>query len=116
MFNMSKKRFQTIFITFLSLGFIGLQSLSTFAQVQLIQPEIEEKVNELLQQMTLEEKIGQLNLHNGSWDVTGPVPEGEYQQARYNLLKNGGVGARPPIIFDELLSSEKITQALDKLN
>jgi len=70
MFNMSKKRFQTIFITFLSLGFIGLQSLSTFAQVQLIQPEIEEKVNELLQQMTLEEKIGQLNLHNGSWDVT----------------------------------------------
>ena len=109
MFNMSKKRFQTIFITFLSLGFIGLQSLSTFAQVQLIQPEIEEKVNELLQQMTLEEKIGQLNLHNGSWDVTGPVPEGEYQQARYNLLKNGGVGAMLNVIGAEAtMAAQKI--------
>ena len=108
-FNMSKKRFQTIFIIFLSLGFIGLQSLSTFAQVQLIQPEIEEKVNELLQQMTLEEKIGQLNLHNGSWDITGPVPEGGYQQARYNLLKSGGVGAMLNVIgVDATMAAQKI--------
>ena len=59
--------------------------------------------------MTLEEKIGQLNLHNGSWDVTGRVPEGEYQQARYNLLKNGGVRAMLNVIGAEAtMAAQKI--------
>ena len=86
---MFKKRFYFTFCFFLSLiSLISFQD-KAFAQTQLIDASIEQQISELMGQMTLEEKIGQLNLHNGSWDVTGPVPEGEYQQARYQLLKNG---------------------------
>ena len=67
---------------------------SLYAQNPLIKAEIEHKVDSVLALMTLEEKVGQLNQHNGSWDFTGPVPEGnEYAQKRADLLKNGGVGS-----------------------
>ena len=47
------------------------------------------KVDSLLNIMTLDEKIGQMNQYNGFWDATGPMPEGDYQKKRYNELKNG---------------------------
>lgn len=76
-----------ITLTILSMGTLN-------AQDQLIIPEVEEKIDSLLALMTLEEKAGQLNQHNGSWDFTGPVPENnEYAEARARLLKNGGVGS-----------------------
>jgi beta-glucosidase len=50
-------------------------------------------INDLLSQMTLDEKIGQMNQYNGFWDATGPMPEGEYQKSRYRDLKNGLVGS-----------------------
>ncbi len=50
-------------------------------------------INDLLSQMTLNEKIGQMNQYNGFWDATGPMPEGEYQKSRYRDLKNGLVGS-----------------------
>ena len=50
-------------------------------------------INDLLSQMTLDEKIGQMNQYNGFWDATGPMPEGEYQKTRYTHLKNGLVGS-----------------------
>ena len=75
-------------------GLIVLLTGSSSAQNPLINPHIEQKVDSVLALMTLEEKVGQLNQHNGSWDFTGPVPEGnEYAQTRANLLKNGGVGS-----------------------
>jgi len=78
----------------LSITLIALFSISIFAQDQLIKPEIEQKVDSVLALMTLDEKIGQLNQHNGSWDFTGPIPEGnEYVEARSTLLQNGGVGS-----------------------
>ncbi len=95
---MLKKRFYLTICFLLVISGYVTTSNSIFAQVQLIDSAIEQRVNELMSQMTLEEKIGQLNLHNGSWDVTGPVPEGEYQQARYQLLKSGGVGAMLNVI------------------
>lgn len=95
---MLKKRFYFTFCFFLSLISVISFHHKAFAQTQLIDTSIEQQISELMGQMTLEEKIGQLNLHNGSWDVTGPVPEGEYQQARYQLLKNGGVGAMLNVI------------------
>ncbi|MFL2643669.1 MAG: beta-glucosidase BglX [Flavobacteriales bacterium] len=55
--------------------------------------EKETFINDLLSQMTLDEKIGQMNQYNGFWDATGPMPEGEYQKARYRDLKNGLVGS-----------------------
>ncbi len=76
------------------LGIIIIGSGSIFAQSPLIDPIIESKVDSVLELMTLDEKIGQLNQHNGSWDLTGPIPEdNDYVAQRAQLLKNGGVGS-----------------------
>lgn len=76
------------------LGIIIIGSGNIFAQSPLIDPIIESKVDSVLELMTLDEKIGQLNQHNGSWDLTGPIPEdNDYVAQRAQLLKNGGVGS-----------------------
>lgn len=54
---------------------------------------IKEKVNKLLSQMTLEEKIGQMNQYNGFWDVTGPSPKDGDAAKKYEHLKKGWVGS-----------------------
>lgn len=94
----------------LSVAVIFGLSQITAAQVNLIDPEIEQKVNDLLSQMTLEEKVGQLNQHNGSWDVTGPIPENnEYVAERARLLKGGGVGSLLNVVGAEAtLAAQKL--------
>ncbi|MFN1834209.1 beta-glucosidase BglX [Balneola sp. MJW-20] len=93
--------FYNILKTLLSVTFLFVLSLqSSQAQTQLIYPEIEEKVDSLLKIMTLEEKVGQLNLHTGTWDITGPKPEGNAAE-RYKLLSNGGVGAMLNVVGAE---------------
>ncbi len=54
---------------------------------------IEEKVEALLNKMTLEEKIGQMNQYNGFWDVTGPAPKNGDAAKKYEHIKKGLVGA-----------------------
>jgi beta-glucosidase len=54
---------------------------------------IEKRVDLLLKQMTLEEKIGQLNQYNGFWEVTGPAPKGGDSEKKYAHLKKGWVGS-----------------------
>ena len=83
--------------------FIGLAiSVRAINAQQLIKPEIENKVDSVLALMTLEEKVGQLNQHNGSWDVTGPIPENnEYVAERARLLKSGGVGSMLNVVGAE---------------
>lgn len=52
-----------------------------------------DKVESLLKKMTLEEKVGQMNLYNGFYDLTGPAPsEGDAAQ-KYDNIKSGLVGA-----------------------
>jgi beta-glucosidase len=51
------------------------------------------KVDSVLQLMTLEEKIGQMNQYNGFWDVTGPSPKEGQAALKYANLKKGLVGA-----------------------
>lgn len=51
------------------------------------------KVDSLLQIMTLEEKIGQLNQYNGFWEITGPAPKDGQAAKKYNDLKKGLVGS-----------------------
>lgn len=101
-----------LFPVMLCLSFAVIFGLSqiTAAQVNLIDPEIEQKVNDLLSQMTLEEKVGQLNQHNGSWDVTGPIPENnEYVAERARLLKGGGVGSLLNVVGAEAtLAAQKL--------
>ncbi len=51
----------------------------------------EHKVDSVLGLMTLEEKIGQMVLYNGSWDVTGPAT-GTDDRKKLEKLKRGYVG------------------------
>ena len=44
-----------------------------FISCQTSSSEIDIKVKNLLSQMTLEEKIGQMNQYNGFYNATGPV-------------------------------------------
>ena len=52
-----------------------------------IDTEKEKFIDNLISQMTLVEKAGQMNQYNGFWDATGPMPVGDYQKKRYNELK-----------------------------
>jgi beta-glucosidase len=54
---------------------------------------VEKRVDLLLKQMTLEEKVGQLNQYNGFWEVTGPAPKGGDSEKKYAHLKKGWVGS-----------------------
>jgi beta-glucosidase len=51
------------------------------------------KVDSLLNLMTLEEKVGQMNQYNGFWEVTGPAPEGGSAELKYEHLRSGLVGS-----------------------
>jgi len=54
---------------------------------------IDQKVDSLLNIMTLEEKVGQMNQYNGFWNITGPVPKEGNAKLKYEHLKNGMVGS-----------------------
>ncbi|MGE6354939.1 beta-glucosidase BglX [Flavobacterium sp. NPDC079362] len=54
---------------------------------------IEERISLLIKEMTLEEKVGQMNQYNGFWDVTGPAPKGGSAELKYEHLRKGWVGS-----------------------
>ncbi|MEM6718065.1 MAG: beta-glucosidase BglX [Bacteroidota bacterium] len=54
---------------------------------------IEERINLLMKEMTLEEKVGQMNQYNGSWDFTGPLPTSGSEEEKYEHIKKGWVGS-----------------------
>ncbi len=54
---------------------------------------IDRKVDSILDLMTLEEKIGQMNQLNGFWDLTGPAPTEGDAAKKYDDLKSGRVGS-----------------------
>ncbi len=56
-------------------------------------PNPTNRIEKLLQEMTLEEKIGQMTQYNGFWDATGPVPNGGDAKWKYDHLRSGKVGA-----------------------
>ncbi len=51
------------------------------------------RVDSLINLMTLDEKIGQLNQYNGFWDITGPVPKEGQAAKKYEDLRKGLVGS-----------------------
>lgn len=55
--------------------------------------DIDTKVDSVLQLMTLDEKIGQLNQYNGFWEITGPIPKDGQAAKKYLDIKNGRVGS-----------------------
>ncbi len=59
-----------------------------------VDPRIEVEVDELIGQMTLAEKIGQLNLYSAKYDGTDRLwPDDEVGRARYQRLMSDGVGS-----------------------
>lgn len=54
---------------------------------------IEKRIDSIMNLMTLDEKIGQLNQYNGFWDITGPVPKEGQAAKKYDDLKKGLVGS-----------------------
>lgn len=78
----------------------GIFSLLTFGTMEAQQKSyldktktIEQRIDLLMQQMTLEEKVGQMNQYNGFWDVTGPAPKGGSAELKYEHLRKGWVGS-----------------------
>jgi len=55
--------------------------------------DVEARIDALLGQMTLEEKVGQMNQYSSFHDLTGPAPEEERARARLDDLKAGRVGS-----------------------
>lgn len=55
--------------------------------------DIDVRIDFLLKQMTLQEKIGQLNQYSDFWDFTGPVPQDGDAAKKYAAIKTGQVGA-----------------------
>jgi beta-glucosidase len=84
------KAMKTNFRVWLVIGLLAITGPSAFAQKKLAKEEQQmmQFITALLKKMTLEEKIGQLNLVSSSMDVTGPFVKSNYKE---DLLK-GKVG------------------------
>lgn len=52
-----------------------------------------EKIEDLIRQMTLEEKAGQMDQISSFWEMTGPAPLGGSELVQYEQLKQGLVGS-----------------------
>ncbi|MBO3115166.1 beta-glucosidase BglX [Winogradskyella sp. DF17] len=54
---------------------------------------ISHKVDSLMSLMTLEEKVGQMNMYSDFWEATGPLPTEATSKYKFDHLKKGMVGA-----------------------
>ncbi len=72
---------------------MSILSASKVRAQQKLNPEIEKKIDALMDKMTIEEKVGQMNQYNGFWDVTGPAPVGGTAEQKYENIKKGLVGS-----------------------
>ena len=62
---------------------------------------IGQRVDSVLALMNLTEKVGQLNLYNGTWEFTGPVPEDDNNQLKAENIKQGKVGGMLNVLSAE---------------
>lgn len=59
----------------------------------LVNPATEKKIDALLAQMTIEEKVGQLNQYSNPLDLSGPPPSAGAQKTAYDQIRTGLVGS-----------------------
>ena len=85
----TKKIITTGIFSLLALGTMNAQQKPHLDKTK----PIEQRIDLLMQQMTLEEKVGQMNQYNGFWDVTGPAPKGGSAELKYEHLRKGWVGS-----------------------
>lgn len=55
--------------------------------------DFDARITDLIGQMTLEEKAGQLTQFSGIYDVTGPAPSGDREAQKHDLLHRGLIGS-----------------------
>ena len=79
----------------LRLAFLFASALAaTGAAAQgLVDPATEKKIDALIAQMTLEEKVGQLNQYSSNLDLTGPAPTAGASKQVYDQLRSGQIGS-----------------------
>lgn len=77
---------------FLALIVFGNSFAQTKNHMDIKKP-IEERISLLMKEMTIEEKVGQMNQYNGSLDFTGPRPKSDSETEKYNHIKKGMVGS-----------------------
>ncbi len=75
-------KYKLIIVTLLSVCLLAVASAQ--------EKSIHLKVKDLLSQMTLEEKVGQMNQYTSDWIVTGPITQDGDKQ---NQIRNGQVGS-----------------------
>jgi len=91
------------------LNFVRLCIILSLFSISLLSADsMEQKIDDLLQKMTLKEKIGQLNQYTGSAKFTGPV-QTENRKKLSKAIKNGHVGSLLNV------TSAKETRAAQKL-
>lgn len=73
--------------------FLVLASSIAAAPAPLVDPATEERIDALLAQMTLAEKVGQLHQLSSFFDPTGPVLEASNEAALFEKIRNGRVGS-----------------------
>jgi beta-glucosidase len=80
--------------TLVAAGLLALALLPRPSGAQgLVNPATEKRIDALLAQMTLEEKIGQLNQYSSPFDLTGPPPSQGGQKQAYDQIRAGAVGS-----------------------
>lgn len=69
---------------------------------------VQRRVDSVLALMTLEEKIGQLNQLNGSWDMTGPA-QGADDSLKAEYIKKGWVGSMLNVVgVKNVMAAQKL--------
>jgi beta-glucosidase len=66
---------------------------AALAAPPLARPDTEKKIDALLAQMTLEEKVGQLNQYSSGLDLTGPAASPGNQKVAFDQIRAGLVGS-----------------------
>lgn len=77
----------------LGILFLGCQQNTSSLTNNGEDSNIDQKVEELLSKMTLEEKIGQMNQYSGFMDFTGPQPDEGRTAKKLEHIKSGMVGS-----------------------
>ncbi len=87
----------------------GLAAFAQNSEIKSSVERVEEKVDSVLQKMTLEEKIGQMVQYNGSWDLTGPASD-KGNKEKEDRVKKGMVGSMLNVL------SVEATEQAQRLN
>jgi beta-glucosidase len=67
----------------------------------LADPAVEKRIDALLREMTLEEKVGQLNQYSSNFDLTGPAPSAGAQKEVLDQIRQGRVGSMLNVVGAE---------------